>query len=334
MQIACARLFAKTLIVTRSSLQNKLRATSSATQRALQKACARGLVLRVSRGAYISNHLSDLALVPTPIFPWWGSKRRHVRALVSILMAEQLLAEDTAITSLFAGTGVVEATLRNMKAKVLAYDLDAHVVNMHRALGTEAGRAEVARVFRSEVQAMRQRKRSLRAERYRKRLRDEVLQASSVSGDPVLAARWNLGLRCSYLGVLTGSFVPGRLDSLRVERVCRALMDHQGLGVACRYKDAFAALRATPSHHLLFIDPPYLLERPEKQYRAGDFGISEHIQLAQALRGRHFVLCHRDDKSIRKLYENWCQIIRMSRIMTINRIEKSGRELVIIGRRT
>ena len=333
LQPSCACLFARSLILTRASLQEKSRATASAARRALLRACARGLLLRVSRGSYIWNYLSDPARVPTSIFPWWGSKRRHVRVLVSILRAEQLRAGDCAVTSLFAGTGVVEATLRNMKAKVVAYDLDARVVNMHRALSTAARRAEVARVFRSEVKAMRRRARSARAVRHRKRLREEVLSATTAWGDPVLAARWNLGLRCSYLGLLSGAFVSERLDSLRVERVCRALVEHRGLGPACRFKDAFAALRATPAQHLLFIDPPYLLEAAERQYSAGDFGPREHARLARELRGRHFVLCHREDRAIRKLYGGWCQILRLARIMSINRVSKSGLELVIIGQR-
>jgi site-specific DNA-adenine methylase len=221
-----------------------------------------------------------------------------------------------------------------MNIKVLAYDLDAHVVNMHRALGTRALRAEVVKRFVAELKGMLRLKRRSRADRYRTRLRNGVLKAKRASGDPALAARWNLAIRCSYLGVLrrSGSFAEARLDSLQAQRVCKALSAHRGLGAACRHMDAFAALRSTPREHLLFVDPPYLLDKPERQYKAGDFGIREHAQLAQELKGRHFVLCHRDDEAIRKLYKDWCEIVRMPRIMNINRADKSGTELVIVGR--
>lgn len=287
---------------------------------------------------------SSIDKIPTSIFPWWGSKRRLVRPLVSIIISEKLRqnkaklrpsSAKAALVSPFAGTGIVEATLQNMGEAVCAYDADPRIVNMHRSLRTPSRRKEVSVAFGKEAKALRGRNPTKQIVRYKTVLRDAVLQSQNIKGAAQLAARWNLGMRCSFLGMLRrgSSFSTLRASTLNVNRIRRALEAHKGLGSACARKDVFSVLRNTPRERLLFLDPPYLLDKAECQYEAGNFGFAEHARLARELQGRDFILCHREDPAIRKLY-NGCEILKLPRIMNINRASKSGDELVIVGRRS
>lgn len=334
---ACHRILRNSIAVTCGKVKQAVGTTRGVTA-SMSRMCKDKELLRISKGTYVRHYCKDLS-IPTSIFPWWGSKKRLVRPLVSIILTELLRKRtrkirETRIVSPFAGTGIVEATLRNLGKEVQAFDTDSRVVNMHRALGTEAQRKLVARHFSKEVRLLRKQPADLQAQRYKLLLRDAVLSSSKSQGEAQLAARWNLGMRCSFFGMLrrSSSFVRSKSKQINVSRVCRAIKMHRGLGSACALKDAFAVLRDTPRSDFLFLDPPYLLDTSERQYEGGDFGLAEHTKLAIALRDRNFVLCHREDPVIRRLYKG-CEILVLPQIMNISRADKSGMEMVIIGRR-
>ena len=335
---ACRRILRNSVAVTCGKVKRAV-GTNRGVTASLSRMCRKNELLRINKGTYVRNLCGELS-IPTSIFPWWGSKKRLVRPLVSIILTELLRKRikgqrETRIVSPFVGTGIVESTLRNLGKEVRAFDSDSRVVNMHRALGTEAQRKSVARHFSNEVCILRKRPEDLQVHRYKRLLRDAVLSSSNSEGEAKLAARWNLGMRCSFFGMLrrTSSFVRGKPKQIDVSRVCRAIENHRGLGRACALKDVFAVLRDSPRSDFLFLDPPYLLDTSaERQYEGGDFGPAEHAKLAKALRGRNFVLCHREDPVIRRLYKR-CEILVLPQITNINRANKSGMEMVVIGRR-
>uniref|UniRef100_A0A6C0C0C9 site-specific DNA-methyltransferase (adenine-specific) n=1 Tax=viral metagenome TaxID=1070528 RepID=A0A6C0C0C9_9ZZZZ len=334
----CQRLLRKSVAVTCGKVKKSL-GTKRGVAAALSRMCKNKELLRVSRGTYVPHACNDLS-IPTSVFPWWGSKKRLVRPLVSIILTEVLRARcegirASRIVSPFVGTGIVEVTLQNLGEEVRAFDTDSRVVNMHRALRTAALRKLVARHFAYEVCRLRKQSAAQQVKRYKHILRDAVLSSSKSHGEAQLAARWNLGMRCSFFGMLRRSsgFVRSKPSKIAVGRICRALEGHRGLGNACARKDVFDVLRDTPRRDFLFLDPPYLLESSERQYEGGDFGLEKHAKLANALKGRNFVLCHREDPSIRDLYK-WCEILVVPQIMNINRAGKSGMEMIIIGRKS
>jgi len=337
-RLACERLSRQTLVLTSGHLRAHLRGGNAArAQVALRGLCKQGDLVRLGNDRYVANHLRGTLRrhIPTHIFPWWGSKRKHVVPLVSIIQEERRrMGKSRAVTSPFTGTGVVEGTLRNLGVRVRAFDLDPNVVNMHRALSTEERRAGMAVAFAKEVSDLRRRDQKARRALYKKRLRDGTLKSKRTDGHPTLAVRWNLGMRCSYLGKLRASstFVSSKLQSLRAASVAEAFSRHRGIGGACSQRDVFTVLKEAPRKDLIFLDPPYLLAKAEGQYEAGDFCIEQHSRLARALAGRHFVLCHREDPAIRALYADWCEVLTLPSIMNITREGKKTAEMVIVGR--
>lgn len=297
----------------------------------MQRMCSEGQLLRLGRNLYVRNRLlGHNATVPASVFPWWGNKRRLAAALASVVLEMQdALGSRTRVVSPFAGTAVVEGTLRNLGVDVTAYDLDANVVNMHRTLESAKSRACAVRLLRAEVARLRQ----ATPASQRKALCHKAVPAAR-RARTLQAVRWNLGMRCSFLGMLRPGSAPmlQKLQSLRVPHIARAFLKHRGIGARCQRADAFSVIRAARRTDLLFLDPPYLLERKERQYVAGDFDLEHHKRLAAALRGRHFLLCHREDAQIKRLYEGWCDVHLLPCIMRINRAGKSRREMIVIGR--
>ena len=337
-RLACERLARQTLVLTSGHLRGHLRGGNAASaQVALRGLCKQGDLVRLGNDRYVANHLRGTLRrhIPTHIFPWWGSKRKLVVPLVSIIQEElRRMGATRAVTSPFTGTGVVEGTLRNLGVRVRAFDLDPNVVNTHRALSTEERRAGMAAAFTKEVSDLRHRSQEARRVLYKKRLRDGTLNSKRTGGHSTLAVRWNLGMRCSFLGKLRASstFVSSKLQSLRAANVAEAFMRHRGIGGACSLRDVFTVLEEAPQNDLVFLDPPYLLEKAEGQYEAGDFCIEQHRRLARALAGRYFVLCHREDPAIRVLYDDWCEVWPLPSIMNINREGKKTAEMVVVGR--
>ena len=304
---------------------------SKAHARKMQAMARARTVLRISRGSYIVNSC-DTSQIPPAVFPWWGNKRKLAPILVSILLAEK--ARGQRVVSCFLGTGVVEGTLHNMGASVQAYDLDANVVNMHRVL-TERN-PEFRRRFALEAANLR--KAGDPPEHFTQNVRDPALHSRVSHGDPVLAAKWLLGTKCSFMGLLKarGRLVRERLDAINVRRTCQRVELHRGVE-KCRRRNCFEVIRDAGADDLLFLDPPYLLEAKESQYHAGDFGIEQHKQLAALLcrgskqRKRNFVLCHRESRVIRSLYAG-CEILKVPAIMSLNRRGADRGEIVVIGR--
>jgi site-specific DNA-adenine methylase len=337
---ACARVSEERLLITGATLQAAARgATAEGARRALRGLCNSGVLLRVGRDQYVLADPGGAELrrtTPTTVFPWWGSKKKALGLLVAIVRGEMARAKATAVVAPFVGTGIVEGALRNQGVAVRAFDKDPNVVNMHVALSTPARRKRLCAHFRREVGVLRRCKRDERHRRFKRLLRDDVLASRQSRGAPLQAARWLLGTKCAFYGMLRNrsTLVEERLDCLRVGPICEAIKAHRGVGSRCKRGDVFDIVKEVASKRrdtLLFLDPPYLVEDGERQYQAGDFTLQQHQALAKALRGRSFVLCHREDGRIRQLYSD-CEIIRLPAIMNINAAGKRPEELVIIGR--
>lgn len=143
-------------------------------------------------------------------------------------------------------------------------------------------------------------------------------------------------MKCAFYGMLRSksTLVEERLDCLRVDSICEAIEAHRGVGSQCRQVDMFDVIKEVASKRrdtVLFLDPPYLVDESEGQYQAGDFTLQQHQALAKALRGRTFVLCHREDSRVRQLYAD-CEIVKLPVIMNINAAGKRPEEIVIVGR--
>lgn len=343
--VQCLRLFKTHSFVCADSVKPALRRLPGEArvrvQRHLQALCANKKLTRAGRGQYApSAPVAAEQAVPTQVFPYQGSKRRMTVLLASVLRNEMAIGKRKSILSAFAGTGVVEGTLRNLGIKVHAVDLNHNIVNVHLALRTSRRRAMVIKHLRNETTALRRcSSEAARKQRFRKVLRDGVLKSRRTTGCTLSAARWILGQKMAFLGMLTRTSVldVDRVKSFDVDQAARQVACHVGIGDCCSHTDAFTAIRRAAASQLLFLDPPYLCEKqPTKstkcrQYSAGDFGLEEHKQLAEALKGKHFVLCHRDSPEIRALYED-CEIITAAPIMQLNRVGASRNELLIIGR--
>ena len=335
---ACVRISQRRLVITGPALKSATGDVSLTTTRKLLKSmCENGSLLRAGYGQYILCPLarSELEMSrPTTVFSWWGSKKRQLGLLVAILHRELAKANASTVVAPFVGTGVVEGALKNQGVRVQTFDKDPNIVNMHVALSTAARRKRLCAHFRQEVSALRRCGKEKRKRRFKRRLRDDVLTTRQSKGSTNQAARWLLGMKCSFYGMLrkSSAIVPHRPNALRVNAICEAIAEHRGIGSDCRKGDVFDVVSATSKKALLFLDPPYLMANDkETQYQAGDFTLEQHTALATALKGRSFVLCHREDAHIRNLYKG-CEIIQLPAIMRINGVGKRREEMVVIGR--
>ena len=337
---ACARLSRRRLVLTGSALKGATRGRLSLAEArtSLRRFCDSGALLRAGRDRYVSTVPTDSELkasTPTTVFPWWGSKKKALGLLVAIVRHEMARVHATTVVSPFVGSGVVEGALKNQGVRVRSSDKDPNVVNMHVTLGSRARRVKLCAHFRREAAALRRAPGPERKRRFQRLLRDEVLASRHSRGAPSQAARWLLGMKCAFFGMLrrSSALVEDRVDRLRVDSVCNAIMEHRGVGVECRKRDAFEVVRTCAKGRgtLLFLDPPYLVDGHEGQYQAGDFTLQQHQALAEALRGRSFVLCHRECERIRQLYPG-CEFVRLPPIMNINAAGKRREEMVVIGR--
>lgn len=335
--LACSRFSRKNLIVSASRLVIR-GVTPKTLRRTLRRLSADGVLLRAGPDRYVLNDPSSQVLEdskPTTVFPWWGSKKKALGLLVAILRREVTNGNASSIVSPFVGTGVVEGSLKNQGITVHSFDKDPNIVNIHKVLGSPSKRKLLCSHFRNETSTLRRSSTAERKRRFKRVLRDSTLTSNQSSGVPLHAARWLLGMKCAFHGMLrrTSSLVEGRLDSLRVDSICEAIFTHRGVGPGCRKASVLDVIKNTPKQRktLFFLDPPYLVEEDQKQYSAGDFTLKEHEALAHALRGRWFVLCHREDERIKNLYPQ-CEIVRLPPIMQINAVGKRREEMVIIGR--
>lgn len=339
----CLRLFQKRSFVCADSVKSALRGPDARarTLKHLRALCGAKKLTRAGRGVYAPSAPDAIAdAVPTQIFPYQGSKRRMTVLLASVLRNEMAIGKCRRILSVFAGTGVVEGTLRNLGVSVKACDLNHNIVNVHAALTTSRRRAEVVKRLRCETTALRRcSTNAAKKQRFQKVLRDGVLKSRRKTGCALSAARWILGQKMAYLGMLTrtSTLDLDRVGAFDVDLAGRQVASHLGIGACCSHKDAFEAVRTASSSELLFLDPPYLVDKQpsadtkRRQYSAGDFGLREHTLLAEALKGKHFVLCHRDCPTIRALYAG-NEIVTAPPIMQLNRAGASRNELLIVGR--
>lgn len=338
---ACVRISRRNLVITGLALKTTSRDLSLQTsRRILRRLCSSGVLLRAGRDRYVLRDptVGELKVsTPTAVFPWWGSKKKALGLLVAIVRREMAKANATTVVAPFVGTGVVEGSLKNLGVHVRTFDKDPNIVNMHVALGTAARRKRLCAHFRREVSALRRCGREDRQRRFKRLLRDDVLSSRQSRGAPNQAARWLLGMKCAFYGMLRSksTLVEDRPDCLRVDSICEAIEDHRGVGTDCRKGDVFDVVNDTSKSRktLLFLDPPYLVDdtKKEGQYQGGDFTLQQHEALAKALRGRSFVMCHREDERIRQLYAG-CEIVRLPAIMQINGAGKRREEMVVIGR--
>ena len=247
---ACARLSRRRLVLTGSALKGATRGRLSLAEArtSLRRFCDSGALLRAGRDRYVSTVPTDSELkasTPTTVFPWWGSKKKALGLLVAIVRHEMARVHATTVVSPFVGSGVVEGALKNQGVRVRSSDKDSNVVNMHVTLGSRARRVKLCAHFRREAAALRRAPGPERKRRFQRLLRDEVLASRHSRGAPSQAARWLLGMKCAFFGMLrrSSALVEDRVDRLRVDSVCNAIMEHRGVGVGCRKRDAFEVVR-------------------------------------------------------------------------------------------
>lgn len=332
----CLRAFRSRSVISSKTLKLRLpREIGKAAQKHLRNLCAKKQLTRAGRDCYVPQPSPRTTeAIPSQIFPYQGSKRKLTSLLTSVLQNELAIGKRRGIVSPFVGTGVVEGTLRNLGVKVRAHDLNCNIVNVHRALKSPQKRIAVVHRYRAELRALKCcPSDAKKKERFRRVLRDGVLKSRRTSGCALAAARWILGQKVAYLGMLTRSCALSldRLAPMKADVGARQIAAHRGLGNLCSRQNAFKAVQTAKASDLLFVDPPYLSDKKRSQYEAGDFGLAEHKELAAALRGKHFVLCHRECPVIRKLYKK-CHIIAAPAIMQLNRKGASRKEMLVVGR--
>merc|ERR1711990_812750 len=92
-------------------------------------------------------------------------------------------------------------------------------------------------------------------------------------------------------------------DRLNLSAQLRHLQSCQGFKVDC--KDFEVAIKCAPRDAVFFIDAPYLLDKPEGQYAAGDFLLEHHERLAHLLHtsGRAYIFTHQNEARIYALHK-------------------------------
>jgi site-specific DNA-adenine methylase len=300
-------------------------------QRALQGLCQRSLLLRVKPGVYVPKE-ADTEQIQVPVFPWVGGKRKMAPALVQILMAEKRRQKCARVLSPFTGGGVVEGALRSLQVPVDCSDLDSSLVNTHVVLADAKNREAMAKSFVAEHRRIA----AVRSIDGRKAIFKRRLSPSSkplTAPDPAAAAKFTLALKSVFNGLLGKNprYDHEKFSSIAPEKVADRIRAHKGLQ-GCRTRDAFKTIKEASPSALLFVDPPYLLEHKDSQYKAGDFGLQEHQELAKRLKGKAFVLTHRHCKKIAALYPG-CRVFQAGAIMQMSKKGASRAEMIIVSRR-
>jgi site-specific DNA-adenine methylase len=319
-------------VIAKHKKKQKKKTCRLRAQRALQGLCHRNLLLRVKPGVYVPKE-ADTEEIQDSVFPWVGGKRKMARALVSILVAEKRRQKCARVLSPFTGSGVVESALRSLQVAVDCSDLDADVVNAHVVLASAKHREAMAKSFLAEHRRIAaiptvQGRKALFKRRFCLSLSSKPL----TSPDPTAAAKFTLALKSVFNGFLGKNpcYNHEKFSCVAPEKIAQKIRAHRGLG-GCRMRDAFSAIKEASPAALLFVDPPYLLEQKESQYKAGDFGVREHRALAKHLKGKAFVLTHRHCHKIAALYRG-CRVFEAGAIMNISKKGASREEMVIVGR--
>ena len=198
---------------------------------------------------------------------------------------------SSSVVSPFVGGCSVEITLARRGIRVHGGDLFGPLVNFWRWALTDAPR--VAHAVHNKRPVSRETFEHMKA----------TLKEGH-GGDVDSAAHYFLINRSSFGGAGTsGRFAPGT-PNLHDNAVWR-LHEFSCPGLTVEHADFRATLRDHPGS-MVFADPPYPLSPPWKERLYGwdgdlhqDF---DHDALADALRGRAFVLCYRDCSMVRDLY--------------------------------
>jgi len=294
-------------------------------RRRLQTLEQRGEVCRLSPGAYVPNHMGKEAAA-RPVMSWWGSKRGLVRELVNLIVSVVQKTKAPVVISPFTGGGIVEQTLQSQGIPVRASDGDPMVAAVHSTLRRASKRQLACLGFSRFLQKLKHKDAKERFKSDVKRLVGKRRLSATEVGQ-LLAAK-----KVSFREHLTkaSTLMEDRVHAVNLENEMRRLREYRGFMVSCQ--DFERSIASAPKNAVLFIDPPYLLEKREGQYVAGDFLWEDHVRLAEALRGRHFVLTHQNDRRIAGLYDWATERIISKQIMTINRAEKlDRRELIIVN---
>ena len=296
----------------------------SVAQRILQTLCKRCQLLRISKGKYIYQHCYP-ENIPPSLFPWWGSKRKLCLEIASIVKHYMLQTNSTHIISLFAGSAIVEKVLMNIGVPVKLFDLDKNICNIHSILAKNKN--ALMKCFMESYKTLKtHRDRNLY---YKTILRNKTLDTEAKMNVQT-AANWLLGTKLSFHGKLnkSSSLVMHKIDKMQTHRVVHAIS--KSIGSKCSYANAFDVLKNIPDDALVFLDPPYLLKANEGQYHAGDFGVEQHKTLADLLKGKKFILCHRECPTMRNIYKDNV-ILKLPPIMKLNRVGASRSEMLILG---
>jgi site-specific DNA-adenine methylase len=308
--------------------------TRTDAQRALQTLCANEYLLRLRAGKYVPKGHDDSMQVPGPIFPWVGSKRKMAPVLLSVLIREMKIQKCTKIVSPFMGSGVVEGALRSLRIRVQCSDLNKDLINIHRVLSDTKCRRQMAARFQEEHRRLSQAK-SLAKKKF---IFKHHLLANTPKrkADPGAAAKFTLALKSVFNSLLTprANYNHEKFMTINAKRTSERIRDYEGGVGSCHKRNAFEVIKKARKDDLIFLDPPYLLDKTDQnQYAAGDFDLQAHQKLAKSLQGKRFLLCHRWSETIARLYrKQGCRVLIASAIMKMNKKGASRREMMIVGR--
>ena len=126
--------------------------------------------------------------------------------------------------------------------------------------------------------------------------------------------------RCSFSGTITGGYTATRSPMSCIDR----LKDIDLTNIDVRCCDYEEQLNLYPNM-FAFLDPPYDVPN---LYGTQTFN---HERLADVLRSRQskWILCYNDTPTIRRLYQDWCNIIPLQWSYGMNKTRKSNEILIL-----
>jgi len=268
------------------------------------------------------------------LIPYLGSKSKLVKSIAPLLVEHMEKHRSNRVVSTCLGAGHVEFYLARSGKTVVAHDLSRNIANLwHQAVHDNESVQKALHALAKKLRSVD--KKAL----FERALETIVDQERSTADAPMTAddaARFVFLTRSCFKGIAhkwCESTCHEKMMRNR-EGLSSLVAQFKGMPVTVSRQDIFTTIASAQKTDLLFIDPPYLLEKGLPQYIAGNnFGIDDHTRLRDALEEHEgpWALCHRADTAIRKLYKKH-KIVPLPAVMGMSRKGASRREILVLSR--
>jgi len=248
-----------------------------------------------------------------------GGKTRACKLIEKTLHEYTDMSQYQCICSPFFGGGSFEFYLQNAYGlRVFANDKFTPLYNFWQTAKTE----------NSKLCALLKTMRPVSKEQF-KTFRNSIMTLGDTLQQAALYFAIN---RCSFSGAtLSGGFSQEAANKRFTESSITRIQNLDLSNVSFCNCDFIKFLSIPNEHSLLFLDPPYYLEKGSKLYgKNGDMHEKfDHDSLAQILKDKnHWILCYNDCSHIRELYKDFT-IVEVNWSYGMNKTKKSSEILIL-----